>query len=175
MRDIDRLSKAIGERGYDDVQEDWDDYSLLLQSHEFKQLVILELYEAFFPAKRHEFELHLLTQLVGAVAASHAPSFLAGAAASGVVGNAVYDMLKTAVSYTKQAFKGVKRTHDAFEELEENLERIRAYMDSRNQVSTSQMSADLKIEMSKLSAILKLLGCRSRTRKEKFWSKPESW
>ena len=48
LRDIERLSKAIGERGYDDIQEDWDDYSLLLQSHEFKQLVTLELYEATF-------------------------------------------------------------------------------------------------------------------------------
>lgn len=176
LRTIDRAASAIAERGYDDVQQEWDDYANLLQSYEFRKLVTFGLYEAYFPAKRHEFELHLLTQLVDAVATSKPAAFLASAAAGGVVGNAVYDMLKASLSHIAKRFSNVSRTRDAVEEIGENVQKIRAYMDKHDDVTTGQISSDLDIENHKVEPVLQLLGCRShRVKKRKCWRKPEVW
>jgi hypothetical protein len=176
LREVDRLASAIAERGYDDVSQEWDDYSSLIQSYEFRNLVTLELYEAYFPPQRHEFELHLLTQLVEAVASSKPAAFLAEAVVAGAVGNAVYDMLKAALSHIAKRFTNVRRTHDAVQEIGENLERIRAYMDKHDNVGTGQISSDLEIEAQKVEAVLKLLGCRShRVKKRKLWRRPAVW
>lgn len=176
LREIDRSAHAINERGYDDSQQEWDDYSVLLQSYEFRKLVTFELYEGYFPPRRHEFELHLLTQLVDAVASSKPAAFLAEATAAGVVGNAVYDMLKTALLHTMGRFKKIRRTHDAVREIAENVEKIHAYMDRNDEISMNQISSDLDIEPHKIESILKLLGCRShRVKKRRLWRKPEVW
>ena len=176
VKEIDYLASAIAERGYDDHYQEWDDYAILIQSYEFRKLVTFELYDSYFPPKRHEFELHLLTQLVDAVVVSKSAEFLAGAAVAGVIGNAVYDMLKAALTHIIKQFKKVRRTHDAMREIAENVEKIYMYMDRHDDVDTSQISSDLDIEACKIEPILKLLGCRSRhTKKRRFWKKPEIW
>jgi hypothetical protein len=176
LREVDRSASAIAERGYDEVPKDWDDYSSLIQSYEFRKLVTFELYEAYFPPQRHEFELHLLTQLVDAVASSKPAAFLASAAAGGIIGNSVYDMLKAALLHIAKRFTKVRRTHDAIQEIVKNVERIHAYMDEHNDVSTSQISSDLEIEAHKVEAVLKLLGCRNhRAKKRRLWRKPVIW
>jgi hypothetical protein len=58
---LDKIIDAIEERGFDDVQDEYDDYSILLQKFEFRKLVTFELYEAHFPPRRHDFELQLVT------------------------------------------------------------------------------------------------------------------
>ncbi len=176
LRAIDRSASAVLDRGYDDVIQEWDDYWWLIQSYEFRKLVTLELYEAYFPPERHEFELHILTQIVDAVAASKTAAFLAEATAGGVVGNAVYDLLKAALSHTAKRFTKVRRTHDAVQEIGQHVEKILKYMDKHDDVTTSEIAADLDIETQKVEAVLKLLGCRShRVKKRRLWRKPEVW
>ena len=123
LMEIDRLASAIVERGYDDIQEEWDDYALHLPTYEFRKLVTFELYDAYFPPRRHEFELQLLTKLVDAVASSDAAKFVGGAIATGIVGSAAYDVLKNGLAQVVKAFRKVKRTHDAVQEIAENVQR----------------------------------------------------
>ena len=176
LREVYRSAAAIVDRGYDDVIQESEDYCGLIQTYEFRKLVTFELYEAYFPPERHEFELHLLSQLVDAVAASRPAAFLAGAAAGGVVGNAVYDMLKAALSHIAKRFANVRRTHDAVQEIGQDVEKIREYMDNHDDVTTSEISLDLDIATEKVEAVLKLLGCRShRVKKRRLWRKPEVW
>lgn len=176
LREIDRSASAVIDRGYDNVIKEWDDYCWLIQTYEFRKLVTLELYEAYFPPERHEFELHLLTQLLDAIAASKPAAFLAGAAAGGVVGNAVYDILKAALSHIAKRFARVRRTHDAVQEIGQDIDKILEYMDKYDDVTTSEISSDLDIETQKVEPVLKLLGCRShRVKKRRLWRKPEAW
>ena len=176
LNQVDRLACAVRERGHDDLHEEWDDYAILLQTYEFRKLVTLELYDAYFPPRRHEFELDLLTQLVGAVSSSKPAAFLAGAAAGGVVGNAVYDLLKAALAHVVGRFRNITWTHDAVQEIAENVQKVRTYMDTHDDVGTSQISCDLDIEAHKIEPILKLLGCRSRRiKKRRRWRKPDVW
>jgi phosphohistidine swiveling domain-containing protein len=134
LKEIDRSASAIAERGYDDIQEEWDDYVLHIQTDEFKKLVTFELYEAYFPPQRHEFELHLLTQLVDAVASSKTAEFMTCAVVGGIVGNAAYDVLKTALEHVAGRFSGIRRTHHAVQEIAENIQKIRKYLDKHDDV-----------------------------------------
>lgn len=172
LQEIDRSASAVLARGYDDDQLEWDDYATLLQTYEFRKLVTFELYEAYFPPRRHEFELDLLARLVDAVAASKPAAFLAGAAAGGVVGNAVYDMLKWSLAHVKERFRSARRTHDAVEAIVDNVDRVRAYMNAHDDVSAAKISADLDVEVCRIEPILKLLGCRAhRVKGRRLWRK----
>jgi len=173
---VDRIVGAVTERGYDDVSEETDDYGALLQSFEFRKLVTFGIYDGYFPPKRHEFELQLLTELVDAVASSKPVSFLAGAAVAGVVGNAIYDMLRKTIGHIVRRLKNVKRSRDTFQEIGDNLARIRAYFRTHNDVRTDEICRDLGIEAHKIEPLLKLLGFRRRRkRKRQVWLRPDSW
>ena len=144
-------------------------------SSKFRELVTLELYEGYFPPKRHKFELQLLRTLVDAVASSQSSSFLAGVAL-GVAGNAVYDMLKKALAYAVRKLGTVQRSRNAFQEIEDNLDKIRSYFEKRDQVRADKLCADLGLERHKLEPLLKLLGFRCHRRKKRqVWSRPVSW
>jgi len=73
---LSNIVRAVLDRGYDEAIEDIDDYSLSLKQFEFKKLVTFQLYEVYFPPRRHEFELQLLTEIVDGVVSSGALDFL---------------------------------------------------------------------------------------------------
>ena len=54
-------------RGYDDKSNESNDFLLLIQKKEFKDLIALELYEYYFWNERHEFDLQLLKEIVDSV------------------------------------------------------------------------------------------------------------
>ncbi len=173
LQEIDRSARAVEERGYDNVPQEWDDYASLLESYEFRKLVTFELYDSYFPPKRHEFELHLLTELVDVIASNKLAAFLAVSAAGGIIGNAAYDMLKSGLAHIMNRFSKIRRTHDAVREISGNVENIHAYIEKHDDFSTSQISCDLGIESHKVEPILKLLGCRShRIQNRRLWRKP---
>ncbi len=175
-RQLDRVIDAVVERGYDDISEDCDDYSTLIETFEFRKLVTLELYEAYFLPRRHEFELQLLGNVVDAVASNQLAMYLACAAVSGVVGNAVYDLLKRSLAHAVYKLETVKRSRDAFQEIQDNLDVIRTYFQNRDQVNADKLYADLGLKAHKVEPLLKLLGFRChRRKKRKVWSKPASW
>lgn len=175
MKEVDKIIDAVIERGYDDVLEETDDYTVLLQRFEFRKLVTFSIYEGYFPPRRHEFELQLLTELVDAVASSKPVVFLAGAAVGGVVGNAVYDMLKKALGHVVRRLKTVKHSHDAFQELGNNIDQIHTYFQKHDNVCTDDICADLNIEAHKIEPLLKLLGFKCKRRgKRQTWIRPKS-
>ena len=98
------VTRAVLERGYDDTGEDFDDYSANVRQYEFRKLVTFQLYEVYFPPKRHEFELQLLTEVVDAVTQSDHAVFLGTAALSGIVGSTAYSVSKRLFSYVAERF-----------------------------------------------------------------------
>ena len=61
---------CIRDRGYDDKSNESNDFLLLIQKKEFKDLIALELYEYYFWNERHEFDLQLLKEIVDSVCLS---------------------------------------------------------------------------------------------------------
>ena len=115
-------------------------------------------------------------RLAGRLLSSKAAAFLAVAAAGGIVGNAAYDMLKTVLAHVMESFSEIKRTRDAVQEIADNAQKIRTYMDTHEDVRASQISSDLDISAHKIEPIMKLLGCRSRrVKKRRVWRRPKVW
>ncbi len=102
---IDWTIDNVLKRSYEEVPQEVDDYSSLLEKYEFRNLVVFELYENYFLPQRHEFELQILNDIVEAVVKYQPWSYPVGAAASGVIGSTVYDLLKYLLSYVSAKFK----------------------------------------------------------------------
>jgi len=170
------IVQAVLARGYDDVKQECDDYSIALSQFEFKKLVTFQLYEVYFPPKRHEFELQLLTDVVEAVSQSGPAAFVGTAALSGIVGNTAYAVSKRLFAHVATKFRRDRARSKPFKEIEENLTRIRKYFDKREQARMEDLSEALDVESEKLEPLLKLLGfkCRRR-RKRKVWIRPARW
>jgi hypothetical protein len=170
---LDQIVSAVVERGYDDRAESVDDYGVLLAGFEHRKLVTFQLYDSYFPPKRHEFELQLLTSLVDAVATNPTVAFVGGAVAGGVVGNAAYDVLKHLLARLVSKLKPIKRSHNAFREIEKNTDRIVRFFQTRNQAGITEICEALDTDPDKVEPLLKLLGfsCR-RKGKRRVWIAP---
>jgi hypothetical protein len=176
LSQINYIIDAVEERGYDDVQEEYDDYGILIERFEFRNLIVFELYEAYFRPRRHEFELQILKNLIDAVVSSKPAAFVVGATAAGVVGNAAYDILKRVLGHIVKRFSRINRSRDAFREIERTLDGVRAFFKTHDHARIDEICVSLGLEPHKVEPILKLLGfqCRRR-RKQQTWKRPDSW
>jgi hypothetical protein len=114
--------------------------------------------------------------LVDAVAANPAVSFLSGAVAGGIVGNAAYDVLKQIVAHVRAKLQPIKRSSMAFSEIEENADRIVKFFEKRDKAGLAEMCAALDAEPDKIEPLLKLLGFRCRRKgKRQIWLRPNFW
>jgi hypothetical protein len=174
-RTLEQIIDAVAERGYDDKSEPTDDYAALLAGFEYRKLVTFQLYDSYFPPKRHEFELQLLSSLVDAVASNPVAVFLGAAVASGVVGNAAYDVLKVLLSRVLRKAKPIRRTHDGFKEIEKNTDRLMKFFEKRSQASMADICEAIDADECKVEPLLKLLGFRRRRKGKRFiWLAPNS-
>ena len=175
-RQFDRVIAAVIERGYDDDREDIDDYAVLIGTFEHRKLVIFQLYDSYFPPRRHEFELQLLSSLVDAVASNPAAAFVGGAIAGGVVGNAAYDLLKRLLTHLSDSLKPVRRSKACFQQIEKNTERVMKFFEKRGQAGMKEICKSVDAEPDKVEPLLKLLGFRCRRKgKRKVWMVPATW
>jgi hypothetical protein len=174
-KQIDAIIDAVLQRGFDDTPQEFDDYSTLIQTFEVRKLVAFQLYYSYFPPKRHEFDLQLLTHLVEEVARSHTASLIVHAAASGIIGGASFASLKKLGGYIAARLKRNKRSSSSLREIKRNSERIAKYFETRNQAAETELSTALGIEPHKVQPLLMLHGFRCRRKgKRRVWSKPLS-
>jgi len=174
-RTLDHVIDAVVERGYDEKPSSTDDYGALLASFEYRKLVTFQLYDSYFPPKRHEFELQLISSLVDTVASIPAAVFLGGAVAGGVVGNAAYDVLKHLLTRLVSKSKPIKRTHDGFKEIQKNADRLTKFFEKRSQAGMTEICEALDADADKVEPLLKLLGFRCRRKgKRRIWIAPDS-
>jgi len=170
------IVQAVLERGYDDIKQEYDDYSVALPQFEFRKLVTFQLYEAYFSPKRHEFDLKLLTDVVEAVSQSGTAAFLGTAALSGIVGSTAYEISKRLFGHIANQFRRDRARSKPFKEIAENLTRIREYFDKREQARIEKISEALDVDSERLEPLLKLLGFKCRRRKKrKVWIRPTTW
>jgi hypothetical protein len=175
-RSLDNIVSAVIARGFDDEAEPIDDYSTLLAAFEQRKLVIFQLYDSYFPPKRHEFELDLVTSVVDAVIKNPTVAFVGGAVAGGVIGNAAYDVLKFLLSGLIVKLKPIKRSHDAFKEIQKNSDQIIQFFQTRNQAGITEISESLNTDPEKVEPLLKLLGFRCRRKgKRRIWFTPHNF
>lgn len=176
ISNLDWTIDNVIKRGYDDVEEEVEDYSKLLEKYEVRKMITFELYENYFPPKRHEFELQILTELVEAVVKHHTVlAFIGGAAASGVIGSSVYDLIKKMVSHISKKFsKNDKKRNKIFLNLKTDITLLEKYFKNQNSAKIGDLERELEIERERMVPLLKLLGFKAHKRKKnKIWVKPD--
>jgi hypothetical protein len=170
------IIEAVSERGYDDIEEEADDYRYLLQKLEFRDCVIYEIYDSYFVPKRHEFDLELIRRIVETIVESKPLLIIGTAAFTGITGNAAYDLVKRLFSFTAQRFKGNKKRVKPFQDIANDLEKIKDYFKNRKQVTANRIASEIDIDSCRIEPLLKLLGFKSRRKKRKLiWIRPDDW
>ena len=162
-------------RGYEEVVQEVDDYSSLLEKYEFRNLIVFELYENYLLPQRHEFELQILTDIVEAVVKYRPWSYVAGAAASGVIGSTVYDLLKHLLSHVSAKFKEEdERRSKLFSTIKNDVYKIEKYFEKHESGKLEELEICLDIDRDRLLPLLKLLGFKCYRRKKKnLWVRPD--
>src|SRR5580693_2253912 len=82
--------REVGKRGVSENERDADDFEKLLSQKEFKELVVGELYEAYFLPERHESDWQVLRELVNIVTSEPIKEFIAVSVVGGVIGNTAF-------------------------------------------------------------------------------------
>ncbi len=162
----------VQKRGFDEITEEIDDYSVLIDQTEFKNSLITEIYENYFPPKRHEFELQIIVDIVEAIINSKLMLFTAGAAASGLIGDTFTNIVKRLLRKIINGFKNNNKEQEKFEELLGDIENVEIYFKKNPKQEMNLLVKDLNIEKERLIPILKLLGFKSYKKKGmKYWEK----
>jgi hypothetical protein len=171
-RNISITIKRVLERGFDNIEESIEDYSQLIEKAEYRNAIILELYENYFPAKRHEFELQIITDIVNAVVQSKIAIFVAGAALSGPIGDLTTLVLKKTLNLIVDAFSSSEIEKEKFNTILDDVKKIEEYFLNKDSEESNKLSRKTGIETDRLIPLLKLLGYKKYKKgKKKYWKK----
>lgn len=162
----------VEKRGFDEIYEEIDDYSELIERAEFRNSLVTEIYENYFPPKRHEFELQILIDTVEGIVGSKLMIFTAGAAASGLIGDIFTNIVKRLLRKVIDSFKSSKKEQEKFKELYRDIEKVEIYFNKNSKQEINKLVKELNVEKERLIPILKLLGFKSYKKNGKrYWEK----
>ncbi len=169
---ISNIVSQVSNRGFDENEELYDDYSELIEKHEYKNAVMVGIYENYFPPKRHEFELQLITDIIEAVINSKLAIFTIGAAASGLIGDTFTNVVKRLLSKIIEGFKGQPNEEKKFNAILTDVVKIEKYFSDKEKQEIKVLVDELGIEKERLVPLLKLLGYKTKKKKDKrIWIK----
>jgi hypothetical protein len=159
-----RISNVIAQvnsRGFDENEELYDDYSELIERTEYKNAIIVGVYENYFPPKRHEFELQLITDIIEAVINSKYAMYTAGAAVTGLIGNIFTHVVKRLLGKIINSFKNHPNEKAKFETILNDVKNVEFYFRKKEKEEVNVLVKELGIEKERLIPILKLLGYKN--------------
>ncbi|WP_321344370.1 hypothetical protein [uncultured Draconibacterium sp.] len=170
-----RISNTIfqvNQRGFDESEEIHDDYSELIEKAEYRNAIIVGIYENYFPPRRHEFELQIITEIIEAVINSKIAIFTFGAAASGLISDVFTSVVKRLLKKIIEGFSKQPNEKSKFEALLKDIEKVENYFKNKKKEEIKVIVRDLEIEKERLIPILKLLGFKTIKKKnKKIWIK----
>lgn len=178
-KNIDYILDAVVARGYNDNSSGCNDFVELIQKKDFKDLIALELYEAYFWNERHEFDLQLLKEIVDSVSAffndpdtiMQIKTGLLQTLPSSIVIQliaAIWKKIKTIV--TKH---GTSTDEDSiWIRLKINTEKIEREFSSHDYVFADEIEQIFDASRDEIQPLLKLCGCKCfYDKKRSIWIK----
>jgi len=169
---ISNTVKQVNNRGFDENEALFDDYSELIEKVEYKNAIIVGIYENYFPPRRHEFELQLITDIIEAVINSKLAMFTMGAAASGFIGDTFTNVVKRLLGKIIEGFKGQSKEKKKFETILIDVVKIESYFENKEKEDVMVLVKELGIEKERLIPLLKLIGFKTKKKRDKkYWIK----
>lgn len=167
----------INKRGMDNHMQDCDDYEQLLVRKEFSDLVVYEIYEAYFYADRHEFDLILIEQLVKSVIAFFTSKELREANTTlrqYLIQNIPAIISIEICAYIKKKFHANSERNAKYDDIKINVDKIQKYFKKELYIDTENIKQVFEEDEIKIIPLLKLLGCKHYINDgQDFWMKPE--
>ncbi len=196
MKSNNNLNAILDEvcaRGITNRPNDCDDYSKLLQTNEFKELVALELYDYYFWEERHEFDFQILKCLIEEVAKFFADPNTSNQIVNGLLQNlpAALIILEITLVIQKLSQKNDsnKDNHKKEKTEEENRreysytepyyrimnneKKIEAELKNHDYIKSDDIETIFDAEKNEIEILLKLNGlkrfCCKDNRKKRIW------
>lgn len=173
---ISYVIRGVGRRGLSEDERDADDFRELLQHKEFRSLVVGELYESYFLPDRHEFDWHVLHEIVTIMSSEQIKEFLALAVVSGLAGNgatvALRALFKRIIAERKRA-RIPSRGEDPFVAMNRDIKEIESFFQRCHYARISEIEVGTGIARERLYPLLKLTGfTHYRRRYTCYWCSP---
>lgn len=174
---IQHVVDNVNERGIDDHIQECDNYEQLLVRKEFSDLVVYEIYDAYFYADRHEFDLLLIEELVKSVITFFTSEELREANTTlrqYLIQNIPTIICIEICTYIKKNFYVNRERNVKYDDIKTNVDKIQKYFKSELYIDTKNIKQIFNEDEMKIIPILKLLGCKHYIIDEQdFWVKPE--
>lgn len=180
QKNIDHVIEEVSTRGWVDNRAQADDFAELRVDKRYRDAQIAELYEQYFLPERHEFEWHVLSEIVGIVVHSSVTHFVAAGLAGGILGNAAYDLLKRMCIDAAERFEnklGEKARERAagFRHLAADADKIKAFFGQHQKARIEEIERETGISRERIYPLMKLAGSKHYRRDDPcYWETPHS-
>jgi hypothetical protein len=175
-QDLSYVIRELGRRGVSDSEINADDFQMLLLRKEFRDLVVGELYEAYFLPERHESDWQLLHELVAVLTSERIREFVATTVVAGVIGNSAFAVLRSVIARITTEMKKAKLPSSKlrpFQGMRDDVEHIEKYFQTNECVRIADMESSTGIPRERIYPLLKLLGFTHYRRQHAcHWCKP---
>jgi hypothetical protein len=174
--DLLHVIREVGRKGVVEDQLAADDFGLLLSRKEFKDLVVGELYEAYFLPDRHESDWLLLRELLAMITSEHVKQFVAVSVASGLLGNAAFAVLRAALVRILSEMKNARvpsSRRQPFHAMKRDVDGVEAFFRKNECARMPEIELSTGVARERLYPLLKLLGFMHYRREHAcHWCKP---
>lgn len=164
---IDYILEQVLLRDFNDNSSECNDFSKLIQKKDFKDLVALEIYEYYFWAERHEFDLQLLKEIVESVGAYFNNPETIKQIEGGLLQTIPSAMVLSFVAAIWTKLKTIaKKKIDPEEEnsswlhIEKNMKKIDKEFLNHDYVLTEEIETVFDASREEIEPLLKLCGCK---------------
>ena len=178
-KNIEYIIDEIVARDFNFNPSECNDFSILLQRKDFKDLIALEIYETFFWEDRHEFDLQLLKEIVDSVSAYFNDPETIMQIKTGLVQtlpsviivamtNAIWNKLKSIPKNKKKSENG----DSSWTRIEKNVKKIDEIFSIYDYILTNEIEAVFDTSREEILPLLKLCGCKCYIdKKRSIWLK----
>lgn len=178
-KNIDYILDEVLLRGYDDKSNESNDFLLLIQKKEFKDLIALELYEYYFWNERHEFDLQLLKEIVDSVCNYFNSPEVMRQIEVGVLQTLLSAIIISMVTTIWSKMKKLRNKKNAIldEEnswmrIERNIRKIDKEFSNHDYILSDDMERIFEASREEIQPLLKLCGCKCfLNKKRSIWIK----
>ena len=178
-RNIDYILDEVLLRGYDDKSSESNDFLLLIQKKEFKNLIALEIYEYYFWNERHEFDLQLLNEIVDSVCNYFNNPEVIQQIESGLLQtlpSAIIISMVTQIGIKMKKIRSNRNStsdeENSWTRIKRNIRKIDREFSNHDYVLSDDLERIFEASREEIQPLLKLCGCKCFINKKRsIWIK----
>lgn len=162
---IDYILNEIEQRGIDDHESEANDYAVLMQRSEFKDLIALEIYDIYFWKDRHEFDLQLLREILEQICNYFSDPQIQLEIRNGLLQNiptaliiALISSINIKLNSIRSKNKKKQEDKSAWGQIEANIRKIEAEFSSHDYILTDEIEHIFDASRETIIPLLKIVG-----------------